>query len=162
MDFSLVMPEEKSFLVDFVAVLMEMGTFSGSALTLHLFKLVNVDKSNRPRCLPWHGKLPALACPDGGSAWADSAGDVGLHRLDCALVAYSDDVCREWVATDRFRAELAASRISDEPDVWTDGSFVGDALWGWCWWVVSMLIGLGLVGFKGGGCIWTCFLLMVR
>ena len=31
---------------------------------------------------------------------------------------------------DRFLVELANSRISDDPDVWTDGSFVGDDLSG--------------------------------
>ena len=66
----------------------------------------------------WHGWLPPLACP-GGSPWADSAGDVGLHQIECALGAYSDGVCRELVPTDRFRADLAASLISDEPEVWT-------------------------------------------
>ena len=37
MDFPLVMPEETSFLVDSVAAPTGMGTFSGSALHLHLF-----------------------------------------------------------------------------------------------------------------------------
>ena len=37
MDFSLVMPEEKSFLVDLVVALMGMGIFLGCELTLHLF-----------------------------------------------------------------------------------------------------------------------------
>ena len=91
---------------------------------------MNVDKSAWPRCLLWHGWLPALACPGGGPPWADSAGDVGLHRLECALGAYSEDVCREWVATDQFRADLADSHTSDDPDVWTDGSYVADDLSG--------------------------------
>ena len=42
MDFFLVMPEEKSFLVGSVAGLMGMGTYSGSALTLHLFISVKI------------------------------------------------------------------------------------------------------------------------
>ena len=86
-----------------------------------------------------------------GSPWAASAGDVGLHQLECALGAHSDGVCREWVPTDRFRADLAASLISDELDVWSDGSCVGDALSLVEVGVVYMLIGLGLVGFKRGG-----------
>ena len=47
---------------------------------------------------------------------------------------YSESVCREWVPSDRFLADLAASDVSDvsdvsdQPDVWTDGSFVLDEL----------------------------------
>ena len=36
----------------------------------------------------------------------------------------------EWVHSDNFLADLAASDVSDHPDVWTDGSFVVDELSG--------------------------------
>ena len=44
MDFSLVMPEEKSFLVDFVVVLMGMVIYFGNALTILLFISVKIRK----------------------------------------------------------------------------------------------------------------------
>ena len=108
-------------------------------------RLMNVDKSAWPGCLLWHGWLPASACPGRGSLWADSAGDVGLHRLECALGAYSEDVCPEWVVTYQFRADLADSHISDDPDVWTDGSCVADDLSG---------IGAGGCGVYRSGSSW--------
>ena len=91
-----------------------------------------MDESVWPGCLLWHGWLPALACSGGGSPWAGTAGDVGLHRIESALGACSEDVCREWVVTEQFLAEFADSRISDGPDVSTDGSYVADDLSGIC------------------------------
>ena len=125
--------------------------------------LMNVDKSTWRRCLLWHGWLPALACPSGGSPWADSAGDVGLHRLECALGAYSEDVCWELVVNDRFLVDFAISRISEYPDFWTDGSYVGEDLSGFG------AGGCGVQDHRSGsswfqrrwGGIWICFLLMV-
>ena len=64
--------EEKVFLVSSVENLLGMAIFSGSALTSLWSEFVNIlsvtilvqrDKSNWPRCLLWHGWLPALAYP---------------------------------------------------------------------------------------------------
>ena len=85
--------------------------------------LMNMDDSAWPRYLLWDGWLPALACPGGGATWAS-------HRLEYALGAYSDGICREWNASDQFLSELADSRTSDDPDVWTDGSYLVDDLSG--------------------------------
>ena len=41
-------------------------------------------------------------------------------------------MCREWVPSHQFLAGLAASHLSDHPDVWTDGSFVLDEMSGVC------------------------------
>ena len=68
--------------------------------------LLSMDRSAWPRCLLWHGWLPALA-------------DARLGRT---LGSYTEGICREWVPSDRFLADLAASDVPDHPDVWTDGS----------------------------------------
>ena len=81
-----------------------------------------VDKSSWPRCLLWHGWLPALACTGGASPWAASVDDVACARLERLLGSYSEGVCREWVPSDHF-VDSVASDVSDDPDVWTDGSF---------------------------------------
>ena len=58
--------------------------------------LLLMDRSTWPRCLLWHGWLPALACSGGA-------------RLERMLGPYSESAGREWVPSDRFLAGLAAS-----------------------------------------------------
>ena len=74
------------------------------------------------------GWLPALACSRGASSWTDSVENIADARLENYLGSYSESICREWVVSDRFLADLACSGISDDPDVWTDGSYVVDEL----------------------------------
>ena len=74
--------------------------------------------------------MPALACSGGASPWAESVDSIAEARLESALGTYSHDVCREWTASDRFLAELAASGVADHPEVWSDGSYVVDELSG--------------------------------
>ena len=59
----------------------------------------------------WHGWLPAFACSGGGAPWAGTVKDAAFRRLDAALGAYSDGVCREWYVSDRFLGDLADPRI---------------------------------------------------
>ena len=80
---------------------------------------MNADKSAWSRCLFLGMAGCLLWLVLGAILGLTSAGDVGLHQIECALGTYSDGVCREFVPTDLFRADLAASLISDEPDVWT-------------------------------------------
>ena len=72
---------------------MEMDTYCWSALILFLFifvrgvefrDLVLRGRSSWPRCLLWHGWLPALACNGGASPWA-SAEDIACARLERLL-----------------------------------------------------------------------------
>ena len=88
------------------------------------------DRSFWPRCLLWHGWLPALACAGGASPWAVSDEDIACARLERLLGSYSEENCRDWVSPDRFVDNIASSNVSDHPDVWTDGSFVWDELSG--------------------------------
>ena len=88
------------------------------------------DWSSWPRCLLWHGWLPALACAGGTSPWATSGDDIACARLERLLGSYSEENCRHWVPPDRFVEDVDSSNVSDHPDVWTDGSFVRDELSG--------------------------------
>ena len=88
------------------------------------------DRSSWPRCLLWHGWLPALACTCGASPWAASAEDIACAGLERLLGSYSEGDCREWVPPDHFVDSVVSSNVSDHPDVWTDGSFVLDELSG--------------------------------
>ena len=76
------------------------------------------------------GYLLWLVLEGGGSPWASTVEDSSFHRLECASCVYSDGVCRDWLPSDHFVDDLAASRVSDDPDVWTDGSDVVEELSG--------------------------------
>ena len=115
---------------------MGMVIFSGSALTLlwsrfvkkpEVHDLVQRDKSIWPRCLLWHGWLPALAYPGGRFPWAETAEAIASHKLESAYGAHSAEVLREWNLSQR---SLSASRASLYPNVWTDGSLVADEVVG--------------------------------
>ena len=88
------------------------------------------DRSSWPRCLLWHGWLPALACTGGASPWAASVEDIACARLEKFLGSYSEGDCREWFPPDHFVESVVSSDVSDHSDVWTDGSFVLDELSG--------------------------------
>ena len=94
------MPGEKSFHAASAAVLMEMGTSFGNVLTpppppsplvqirenLEFHVLIQRDKRTWPRCLLWHGWLPAL---DGTGGWAVGLGRVSANVLETRLGGYS-------------------------------------------------------------------------
>ena len=65
-----------------------------------------------------------MACTGGASPWAASVDEVACARLESLLGSYSEEVCREWLPSDHFVGIVASSDVSDQPDVWTDGSFV--------------------------------------
>ena len=85
MDFFSAMPEEKSFRSVFAATLTGMDNFSGIVPALPLVQirenpelhdLILRNKRTWPRCLYWHGWLPAL---DGSSPYSSRAvGFVGF------------------------------------------------------------------------------------
>ena len=83
--------------------------------------VVSLDKSFWPRCLLWHGWLPALSGSDFGSPWAEGADDFASKRLEVALGSYVDEGLHDdgdfLIGGDQ--RELAAA-----PDVWSDGSLV--------------------------------------
>ena len=93
MVFSLERFREKTCLVVFVGVLMGMVICSGTPFpplvaireSPEFSGVVNLDKSSWPRCLLWHGWLPALSGCEFGSPWAEGAGDAASKRLEVAL-----------------------------------------------------------------------------
>ena len=112
--------------------------------------LLSRDKRSWPRCLLWHGWLPALACTGGASHWAASVDDVACARLERLLGSCSEEVCRGWVPSDHFVGDVASSDVSDHPDVWTDGSFVLDELSG------VGIGGCGVYSLKSGAGWFDC------
>ena len=79
--------------------------------------LMLCDRSSWPRCLLWHGWLPALACAGGASPWDASDEDIACARLERLLGSYSEGDCREWVPPDHFVDSVVSSNVSDHPDV---------------------------------------------
>ena len=88
--------------------------------------LIELDKTSWPRCLLWHGWLPLLSGINGGSPWAQPPAEGAVNILDCALGRYSSGQLTEWQLPAGFDVDGAALRVTDDPDVWTDGSLVDD------------------------------------
>ena len=137
-DFFLALSKEKSFLVVFVGVRIMMVTCFGSVLILLLFIFVRVLSfvmfcfvTRVPGQGVFFGMVGCLLLLVlvGFSPWATSDNDIAVARLERMLGPYSESICGEWVPSDRFLADLAASDVSDQPDVWAV-SFVLDELSG--------------------------------
>ena len=105
--------------------------------------LMRLDKTRWPRCLLWHGWLPMLSGVNGTSPWAVDASECGNYLVETALGRYSSGLIVEvalgryssgmiadWNLPEGFDHDVAASSLSDHPDVWTDGSSVVDRLTG--------------------------------
>ena len=82
--------------------------------------LVRKDKGHWPRCLLWHGWLPV----NGASPWAETASQGAGALLESALGSYSSRLLFDWSLLGEVGASDAATRVPDNPDVWTDGSLV--------------------------------------
>ena len=78
----------------------------------------------RSWCLLWHGWLPLLSGVNRGSPWAENPGEGVGNLLECALGAYTSGLLLDWQLPVGFDAGGAAGRVSDEPDIWTDGCLV--------------------------------------
>ena len=62
--------------------------------------------------------------------WAADASESAGHLLEVALAAYSSGMVSEWSVPEGFDAVETSSRMSDGPNVWTDGSLVLDEVIG--------------------------------
>ena len=95
--------------------------------------IVNLDKSNWPRCILWHGWLPALSGSTFGNPWAEDATRIAKNQLETALGSYVDAHRHPF---DDFRLGERDFDIRNGPFVWSDGSLVVDKVsWGrsrWC------------------------------
>ena len=117
--------------------------------------IVNLDKSNWPRCLLWHGWLPALSGSTFGNPWAEDATRKARNQLEAALGSYVDAHRHPF---DDFRLGERDFDVGDGPFVWSDGSLVVDKVSG------VGVAGAGfvrifrvLLGFIAGG-RWICYL----
>ena len=85
---------------------------------------MRLDKTHWLRCLLWHGWLPVLSGVNGASPWAIDVSESAAYLVEVALGRYSSGLIAEWSLPDGFDHDMAASSLSDHPDVWTDGSLV--------------------------------------
>ena len=96
-----------------------------------------MDKRTWPRCLLWHGWLPAL---DTRGDWATGSLSIAVNVIESRLGGYTGEDLNGWVATDIWLAGVRAG------DVWTDGSLVRDEFSGVCFG------GAGVFAFSSGAC----------
>ena len=94
--------------------------------------LTQRDKSTWPRCLLWHGWLPALSALGAPFAWAVGPGHVASSLLETSLGTYTCRILEEWSPPEGYSAEDARLRLPDLPIVWTDGSLVREEVSGCC------------------------------
>ena len=121
--------EVRLFFVGSVVLLTMMVIFFGTALFLRSLRfensefhdLVRLVKADWPRCLLWHGWLPMISGVNGAPPWAVDATESAIDLLEVALGRYSSEFISAWVPSDDFDHDMAASSLSDHPDVWTDG-----------------------------------------
>ena len=92
--------------------------------------LMRMDKAHWPRCLLWHGWLPALSGVNGDSPWAVGAAESAAYMVEVALGRYSSSRVTEWDLSGDFDHQVAAASLAEHPDVWTDGSLVLDQVTG--------------------------------
>ena len=113
--------------------------------------IVSLDRSSWPRCLFWHGWLPALSDHAGGAPWAADAESIARYRLETALGCYVDAYCDlsgEVVLDDSGR-DLAADPIARLLIRFRVFLLLG---------LVCMRRRLGPSGFAGSAVIWICSL----
>ena len=89
--------------------------------------IVSMDKAGWPRCLLWHGWLPALSGAEDDDPWAVDAGHVASERLEVALGSYVG-AGRELGG--EFSLVDGDVPLANAPDVWSDGSLVLDGFSG--------------------------------
>ena len=100
--------------------------------------IVSLDKTGWPRCLLWHGWLPALSGTDDGDPWAVDAADVASKASLHSLMMMS---------------HLLMLLMSGLIGVWSWMGFQVSALLG----MVFMHMVLVLLGLVDSGGTWICF-----
>ena len=117
--------------------------------------LIQMDKRTWPRCLLWHGWLPAL---DLLGNWAGGPHNSAVNVIESRLGGYVGEDLNGWAATGVWLAGVRAGAPCANPDVWTDGSLVRDKFSNVCCCGAGVLLfPLVLVGFIDLVGIWNCF-----
>ena len=94
--------------------------------------------------------------------WVVCPGQVAADGLKTSLDAYTFRILEEWVPADGYCADIAGRPLSVQPDVWTDGSQVRDAVTGACFGGALFMLGfLVRRGFGGLGVTWICSRLII-
>ena len=83
---------------------------------------MSLNRSKWPRCLLWHGWLPALNGMLNDKPWALSFGELASFRLERCLGAYPVGFAAAWTPPEYWDADDIALEIPDRPNIWTDGS----------------------------------------
>ena len=102
-----------------------------------------MDKGTWPRCLLWHGWLPAL---DIRGNWATGPHTLAVNVIESRLGGYVCEDLNGWAATGAWLAGVRNGVPEAAPDVWTDGSLVRDEFSGVC------CGGAGVFAFSSGAC----------
>ena len=71
-----------------------------------------------------------LSGVNGASPWAADASESAGYLVEVALGRYSSRLVSEWSLPYGFDSDEVSSRLSDSPDVWSDGSLVLDSVTG--------------------------------
>ena len=90
--------------------------------------LMRMDKGHWPRSLLWYGWLLLFFGTYGDSPWAETAVQGAGNLLEQALGSYSSRLIFDCGLPRGF--DDAALQVSEQPDVWTDGSLVLDEVSG--------------------------------
>ena len=118
--------------------------------------LTQRDTRTWPRCLLWHGWLPAS---DSTGRWAVGVGETAANILESPLGGYFPHNLEDSAALEEFVSGTGSAVLAAELDVWTDGSLVRDEVTNGV--LVSLRLLLGLVGFIDLGGIWICSRLVI-
>ena len=89
----------------------------------NFYPLMMLDRSAWPRCLAWHGWLPALSPRKIQPPWAVAEVDCVDAALETALGAYPIHPGDAWrPGWDPEDISDLADGVPDHPNIWTDGS----------------------------------------
>ena len=121
---------------------------------------MRTDKAHWPRGLLWHGWLPMLSGVNGPSPWAVDASESAAYLVEVALGRYSSGLIADWVLSDEFDHDSAASSLPDHPGqmaVW----FLIISLVSLLLELVSLLISLSIFGMIVGEIMLMVFVQMM-
>ena len=123
---------------------------------------------HQPWSLLWHGWLPLLSGTKGALPWTETAVQGAGNLLEQALGSCSSTLIFDSGLPRGFDSDHAGLQVSEQPDVWTDGSLVLDEVSGasssgsgfyshllgvsWSSRRKGQFDELGLVGCVGGSC----------
>ena len=117
--------------------------------------MIQMDKRTWPRCLLWHGWLPALDVLGNLATGPDT---LAANVIESRWGSFVGEDLNGWAATGVWLAGVQAGDPCASPDVWTDGSLVRDKFSGVCCGGAGLFAFSSVqVGFLDPVGIWSCF-----